>query len=751
MLWTLVGLAIINWSVTLLSPASYFPPLAVLMVIAGFWGLGLVIVSLVDLSAYPAIQRHSNHLAWASAILTLVLMAAWTYLQFHNNPAYGTDELAFDQYAAQLLHHGLNPYAHSMGPAFPMFRLSPDQYTYTTSGAEVLSLSYPSLSFLLYWPFIALGWTTEAGNAVDMIAWLVTILMMFVLLPKNVRAVALLIGVADVYLGTVTGGVTDVLYIPFLILAAYKWDRFGTSRRSYIGPIALGLAMAVKQTPWPLLVFMLVAIALDEFDRAGLDAALRRAGRYLGVVLVAFLIPNLPFIILSPHAWFNGVITPFEAKMVPSGQGIVALTMFAHLGGGSLVAFSVAMVLVGVLVLGAFIATYPLLRPVTFLLAAIVYLFAARSQTNYLIEFVPVAIIGAVTIGPARWPALTLLPETRARLRSSQPLAAVREWTTSALSHTPSARGPLRSRRWGVALAAVATLAAASVLYTLTTPSPLSVRITGFETTGFLGGIKELSVDVRNNTDKPLRPHYTIQTKNGDTTFWKIWLGPHTIAPHHTGQLQLRAPNYPAEPGLGDGFSVVAFTTKPAAVSVSHRFLKNLVRTILYPRAVNNAIPVGKPITLRVQLLNHFNEPLRHRHVAIYMSQLVYTSVGTRTGTAIMNGQPKPTRKPAISYTNAQGIATFKVVGLVANSVPITFSAHLKDKSANYVYGSTGFLNITFKPAPGGVRPPAGTAPPKASTITVPGGGSTTSVTTTTPVTTTGTATSTAPTGGTIP
>ena len=358
-------MAILNWSVSLYGAASIFWPLDVLVVIAGFWGLVVAIISWLDLEDYPALARWENVFAWSNALLVVVLIGAWTYVQFHNAPGYTTDELSFDQYAAQLVAHGLhNPYVHSMKPAGPLFRLSPDGYTYTITGQPVEQLSYPSLSFLVYVPFILLGWTSEVGAGLNVAAWALSVLLMFALLPRSMRAAALVFASIDVYIAFAAGGVTDMLFIPLLIVAAYRWDRFGRSRSTYIAPVAVGLAMAIKQTPWPVLAFVLCALAWDEYDSSG-DAreAVRRAGRYFGVVLGVFLIPNLPYMIASPSAWFSGVFTPFVRNMVPTGQGLVSLTLFTHLGGGSLAAYTVVFILAAVLLLVVFLGTYPLAAP----------------------------------------------------------------------------------------------------------------------------------------------------------------------------------------------------------------------------------------------------------------------------------------------------------------------------------------------------------------------------------------------------
>ena len=52
-------------------------------------------------------------------------------------------------------------------------------------------------------------------------------------------------------------------------------------RRTYIAPMAVGLAMAIKQTPWPVLAFVLCALALDEYDLLVIEGCRPAGGRYL--------------------------------------------------------------------------------------------------------------------------------------------------------------------------------------------------------------------------------------------------------------------------------------------------------------------------------------------------------------------------------------------------------------------------------------------------------------------------------------
>ena len=146
------------------------------------------------------------------------------------------------------------------------------------------------------------------------------------------------------------------------------------------------------------------------------------------------------------------------------------------------------------------------------MLPSLAYFFAARSQTNYLIPLIPVALVAAVTAGP---PAARRAPELGRRVA-----------------------GVVRGRRWRGAIAALGVLGVAAVIYAFSSTSPLTVKIVGQRTTGFLGGIKTLIVKVHNGTSKPQTPAYTVQTSHGDTTFWKIQSGPKTIAPGHTAKVE---------------------------------------------------------------------------------------------------------------------------------------------------------------------------------------------------------------------
>lgn len=696
---------LVNWAVNLLGEGTTFWWAGLLTVFGGAWGLAVVIGSLLPIGQSASARRWGNVLAWLTAGVVVAMFFAWAAIQVHNGPSYSTDEMSFDQFAAQIASHGGNPYTHSMAPAFPLFRNSPNGFTYMLNGQPVQQLSYPALSFLVYVPFMLVGWYTEIAPAVNIAAWGLSMLLMFAFLPRPTRALALVLGSISVYIAYAAGGVTDALYIPLLLIAAYRWDEFGRDRRSYLGPVALGLALAVKQTPWPLLPFLVCAIAYDEYDSSGdVRAALARGRRYLWIALCAFIVPNLPYFIASPSAWINGTFTPLIQNLIPSGQGVIGLTMFLHLGGGSLEAFTVTTVFVAALLLITFVGTYPLLRPVTFLLPALLFFFSTRSDANYFISLFPVVIVAALSTHPPtdrrlfaegllrrrleRWlpPAPSLLDPRRPPRLS--PLA----WMTAPAGPI----GPVRSRAWAVGIATAAAFSLAGLVYALTAPPPLSIRITHIKTTAPLATIADIVAEVKNNSGSSVKPVFTLQEGNTVTAPWRISgrHGPHVLAPGEAARYLLASPNNPAEPSEGGGFSLVAFADRPASISISHRYLPDRPNVAFMRQAFDSPTPVGKVVLLRVELLDHLNDRLRKANVPIYLGYIIYDATRTKRARIGVNGAP-PSSKGAVALTNSNGVATFRIVCNHDYFYPVTFSASLTH-GKKIRYGYSGKLNVNF-------------------------------------------------------
>ena len=219
-----------------------------------------------------------------------------------NAPAYGTDAVAFGQYAAELVAKGENPYAASMLPSLLQYHVPAIYNTHFLDGHSMDQMSYPAGNFLAYVPFALIGWHTQMAIVVDVVFWIVSGFLLWRVLPAPVRFAAPILMGSTLYLSFAVGGVNDTLYMPFLILAAWRWDRFADpterSMARWIGPIAMGLAMSIKQTPWFLFPFLVIGLTLEARGPDGIRW--RTPIRYAATVGAVFLTVNAPWIVIDP-------------------------------------------------------------------------------------------------------------------------------------------------------------------------------------------------------------------------------------------------------------------------------------------------------------------------------------------------------------------------------------------------------------------------------------------------------------------
>jgi hypothetical protein len=665
--WAVAGTLLVLWDTRLIGDATSYAWVAAVAIGAAACGLLLVAWSLVALGA----GERRPVPRWLTAVglgVALVAFGVWAVMAVVQAPGYGTDELAFDQYAAVLFLHGLNPYLHSMAPAFTKYLVSPDGYTFSLTGRPVTALSYPALSFLLYVPVLAAGVTAQAAVIVNVVAWGAMALLLYFLLPPDLRPIVFVLGSLSVYIGYAVGGVTDALFVPFLVGAAWQWDRFSRSQgpSRWRGPVLLGLAMAIKQTPWFAAGFLVLGIYAEA--RLGLRLSRRRAlgeaGRYTALAGAVFLVPNLWFLARAPLAWVHGVLTPLLAPTVPAGQGAIGLSLFLDLGGGSLHAYtalSLAALALGALgLLGRYRAT----KRLVLLLPSLVLFFATRSLGSYLLDLLPAAIVAAV---------------------SCLPLGAETE------------RGLWPRAGSGVVLAGLATVGLAGAWAWLARP-PLGLRVVRVHTTGQLATVDRVTLLVTNRTGRRLEPHFTVDTGGAVTWFWLVAGGPRTLAPHTRATYSLLAPNFDAQPSISGGFQMVAFTTGPDTVSHSTPYRPTTLHVALEPAAVDREIPVGRPITLTAQLFDPLDRPIHQSGIPVYLGQVVYAQHGLEYGDAIINGHPVGAT-PVMALTNAAGQAIFVIRGTDPLSDPVYFEANLVNTTQYYPYGYSSIVPIRFEAA----------------------------------------------------
>jgi uncharacterized membrane protein len=537
--WTLVWVAVLaaglnywgSWSAG--AWAALLAPVLVLTAL-----VGAVLVWTLARPMSPAMQR-------LGLMGALVAAAAAQGTGIHFRRFYSTDSAAFNQVATRLLLDGHNPYTSSMAGAARLLHPASSYWTYQVNGVPTLKVAYPAASFLIQAPFMALGVHNMVSDWVDLAAWLVTAALIYVMVPPVVRWLAPLLLLTGIFIGPFASGGTDALFVPFLVVAVWRWDRFPDRTvawlPSWVGPASLGVACSVKQSPWFCIPFLMVGVA-SEARRSGRRPFVT-ALRYGTIVGTVFMAVNAPFIIWSPSAWLRGIFLPMVDPLVADGQGAVALALHGLTGGVVMPWLSAAAALALLAMLFAFALWEPRLKRAWLFLVPVVLFLPDRSLANYLSDFVPAALVAALCV-------------TDATARS----------------------GARASRRWPARLAVgVPALASVALVGVAFTSAPLDLRVDGATVSGVVtadGGLnfRQIVVTVRNNADRALTPHFMVSSGGGHpNAFWRSGLlrGTEPVAAGATAVFVLRPTFYFATPPLGQKWLVAAYTSSPNALSTS--------------------------------------------------------------------------------------------------------------------------------------------------------------------------------------
>jgi len=389
----------------------------------------------------------------------------------------------------------------------------------------------------------------------------------------------------------------------------------------------------------------------------GTRRALRDGLRYAGIALAAFAVPNLPYAADAPGAWLRGVVTPIAAHTVPAGQGLISISLSLMAGGGSLLAYNVAAVVLFAAMLACFVTTYPALKPAAFLLPSVALFFADRSFGSYLVMLVPAALAAAAT--------------------TSRPL------------------GMRAARRWHLVAAGGACATIAAVAVALTAPSPLSMSVESVHTTGQLATVGQVTLSVRNNTGGSVRPAFTVENGTTMTAFWQRESGPAVLGPHQQASYTIVAPSYFAMPSIQNGFQVLAFASDPASVSRTTTYLVSTWRVILQPDSISQTVPIGQQITVRAEIVNRLDQPVQAADVPVYLGQVIYAQQGLQYSQAFINDGLEG-QTPVEALTNKAGAATFRIQSPVGGTDPVYFEANLVNPIFYYPYGYSPILTVRF-------------------------------------------------------
>ncbi len=470
----------------------------------------------------------------AALVSGTIIMLTVLGLDTGTSTGYGTDELAYDQSAASGLLHGINPYTTDFRPSLTTFGVFGGG-TMTLHGTVVPSIAYPSLSFLLYVPFVLLfGSGSYTGLFVDMIAWAGAGAILWRFMSHATRPWVPLLLAVPVLFGAVVGGMTDSLYLPFEMVAVCCWDRFGDPRERsiarWVGPLALGLACGIKQSPWLIAPFLLYGVGV-EAHRRGQDWK-RVTLRYVAIAGAAFIVPNLPFIVWNPAAWLSRVLLPLTGGLVPMGIGPSGLLRGYGIGGGNLSMFGLASASAMVAMLLLYVSHYASLRRVIPLLPLAVLFVSGRSLGPYFGFCLPALAVNAGSIrdsvanrGNTRLWRPTTLAAGAAGLACAGFLAAALSWPTT------------------TRLTVVASHETSTTLYA--------------------------SVQVTNTSNQPVTAHFILAKGAFYQQGMQVQIGPTTLPPHSSSTITVETAVNPLTPHAGDSFQVEIGTLGPDTFSAS--------------------------------------------------------------------------------------------------------------------------------------------------------------------------------------
>ncbi len=502
----------------------------------------------------PRVWWHQGT-AMAAALTSVVTQQVF---DIHTRIYYSTDSAALDHVAARLLADGQNPYTSSLTSAARLLKPAIDYWTYTVTGGHVVNLSYPAGSALVYASAFALGFRHEVVDWMDLYLWTASAIMLFLLVPRSLRWISALVALIGFFVAFFSNGGTDAAFMPFAMIAVWRWDRYGRGKDSgiarWVGPVALGLACSIKQTPWFFIPFLLVGIYI-ETRRAG-RSPFRVVGRYLAVVAGVFTAVNLPFIIWGASAWWHGTTTPIIRPLVADGQGLVSLALHGLTGGVDLRLLTAASGVALLCSLAAFAGWYHQLKRIWLLLLPVVFFISPRSLSSYLLDLFPVALVALISTETPR------LPSEWRQLQSRGHWEHLRQWSGRTWA------------RFAAITFAVVTCVTAALSFT-GAPLDLTLRSAsvGYHQT-LLGSV---TVTVTNRTSATVVPHFMVDVGAAHPAgFWATSdHRPVVIGPHGSRTVTLFPPSTTYLPPEASDYVVQAYTANPEALSTTNDIWRN--------------------------------------------------------------------------------------------------------------------------------------------------------------------------------
>ena len=361
-------------------------------------GALIIIISLILLGAVelataiyvaPSVQRNNTTGDFAQLLI-----------QMEHGFQYN-DGTALQQQAAENLLRGKNPYAHAnIIAALLKYHGSFDRVTPLRSGTldvfpypsesqlkeiwdsaiqnpsqsppEIESrVCYPAGFFLLPAPFIAAG--IKDIRIVYLIFIIAGLAYVIWKIPPSKRLLFIVFAAISLELwNSLADGETGSIVFPLLLIAWVSLDK-----NQLLSTVAMGLAVATKQTAWFFLPFYLILL----WRKSGI----RPLAFAVGIIAGIFILMNAYFILKTPTLWLSSLASPMTDPMFPIGVGVVSMVAGGVLNIRSALPFTIleAIIFIGCVVWYVSNAKqYPFAGPI---LAVLPLFFAWRSLWSLLL------------------------------------------------------------------------------------------------------------------------------------------------------------------------------------------------------------------------------------------------------------------------------------------------------------------------------------------------------------------------------
>lgn len=517
--------------------------------------ISICYLAILVTSALALMVQTQRAMVWVDAVILATACAlVLGTLVLHHKP---NDEGTLVAQAARSLLGGGEVYGVAWPQVFAQERVP---ITWTMDGGADYVFGYPPLAVLLTAPALLIVSFPAAASVVTTLVLLLGAVTLWRLLPVEWRSGATAVMLGFPFLPHYARlGYPAIIAMVLLIPVVVGWPTIGAGgrlrRADLIRAVCLGAACATQQLAWFVAPFLLVGLYAVRRGDLPARRALTTVASFAGVAAAVWLAINGPFIFHNAPAWASGVVHVLTQHAIPHGQGLIDVSFYLTDGSGALDFYSYATLLlaIGLLLLSA--VWVRRLGPALTVIPWVVFYLSVRSQDGYFLMMTPLWLAAAATAPPSAFE------------RAWQPRLG-----SFIRSRIPSSCGlrrllgvPGRVALVGALLAP--SLVCAAVAVASDAPLDLSIR-----STTWLGapdqGIWQMEVEVRNDADVALVPHFTISVGQGITRFWSATGGPAQLAPHQEATYVLTAADPSGyTPGPHDFLFLRALTDRPMTVS----------------------------------------------------------------------------------------------------------------------------------------------------------------------------------------